>query len=37
MPSKKKKTEIWDIVPKGGRGSQPDPKFFKVFKWDIKG
>ena len=25
---KEKKTEIWDIVPKGGRGSKPDPKFF---------
>ena len=37
MPSKKKKTEIWDIVPKGGRGSNPDPKFFTLFKWDIEG
>ena len=42
MPSKKekkekkrKKTEMWDIVPKGGRGSKPDPKFFIMFKWDI--
>ena len=23
-----KKTEMWDIVPKDGRGSRPDPKFF---------
>ena len=37
MPSKrKKKPEIWDIVQKGGRGSQPDPKFFKFLKWDIE-
>ena len=33
----KKKTEIWDMVPKGGRGSQPDPKFFQMLKWDIEG
>ena len=33
----KKKTEMWDIVPKGGRGSKPDPKFFTMFKWDIEG
>ena len=32
-----KKTEIGGIVPKGGRGSLPDPKFFKMFKWDIEG
>ena len=37
MPSKRKKTEMWDIVPKGGRGSKPDPKFFIMFKWDIEG
>ena len=29
---KTKKTEIWDIVSKGGRGSKPDPKFFTYFK-----
>ena len=28
---------MWDIVPKGGRGSKPDPKFFTYFKWDIEG
>ena len=32
----KKTPEIWDIVPKGGMGSQPDPKIFKMFKWDIE-
>ena len=26
---KKKKKEMWDIVPKGGRGLQPDLKFLK--------
>ena len=31
------KTGIWDIVPKGRRRSQPDPKIFKTFKWDIEG
>ena len=31
----KKNPEMWDIVPKGGRGSKPDPKFFIMFKWDI--
>ena len=36
MPSKKT-TEMWDIVPKGGSGSKPNPKFFTLFKWDIEG
>ena len=25
----------WDIVKKGGRGSQQDPKILKMFNWDI--
>ena len=37
LQKNKKKTEIWYIVPKGGRGSKPDPKFFTLFKWDIEG
>ena len=28
---------MWDIVPKGGRGSKPDSKFFIMFKWGIEG
>ena len=26
MPSKKKKSKLWDIGPKGGRGSKQNPK-----------
>ena len=26
MPSKKKKSKLWDIGPKGGEGSKPNPK-----------
>ena len=34
MPSKKKNSKIWDIGPKGGRGSSLNPKFFSYFNWD---
>ena len=30
MPSKKKNSKIWDIGPKGGRGSDLNPKFFDI-------
>ena len=33
MPSKKN-SKIWDIGPKGGRGSSLNPKFFSYFNWD---
>ena len=30
----KKNSKIWDIGPKGGRGSSLNPKFFSYFNWD---
>ena len=30
MPSKNKKSKLWDIGPKGGEGSKPNPKCWSV-------